>query len=145
MTTTSLATDSADAARSLDYLGRLGLAPDQVAAKVKEMRPAVEAGDGAAMLAALDQARAWWDAFDVAQRVIGHDATPDHLTHGWADLMELVARAPATSLAGVLAKARLAHWSGSEKHGDAAWDVELLSTLHDGVAALAATEAQRHG
>jgi hypothetical protein len=84
MTTTSLATDSAGAARSLDCLGRLGLAPDQVAAKVEEMRSAREAGDGAAMLATLDQARA-------------------------------------------------------------CWDVELLRTLHDGVAALAAMEAQRHG
>lgn len=71
----ALATDSAGVARSLDYLGRLGLAPDQVAANVEEMRPAVEAGDGAAMLAALDQARAWWDAYDVAQRIIciSHD------------------------------------------------------------------------
>jgi hypothetical protein len=143
MTTTSLATDSADAARSLAYLGRLGLAPDQVAEKVAELRPAVEAGDGAAMLAALDQARAWWDGYDVAWRFMGDDELkqPFHLTHGWADLMELVARAPAPSLAAVLAKARLADWTKGDGHGDAPWDAELLRTLHEGVAALAAAEA----
>lgn len=143
MTTTSIATNSADLARSLDHLGRLGLAPDQVAAKVQALRPAVAAGDGGAMLAALDQARAWWDAYDLAQRIMGDDdrQQPDHLTHGWADLMELVARAPATCLRGVLAKARLADWTKGERHGDAPWDAELLRTLHDGVAALAAAEA----
>lgn len=144
--TTSLATDSAGAARSLDCLKRLSLAPDQAAAKVEEMRPAVETGDGAAMLAAFDQARAWWDAFDVAQWIIGdRGRTPDHLTHGWGDLMELVTHAPASSPTGVLAKVRLAAWTKSEQRGDAEWDVVLVRTLNDRVAALAAMEGQRHG
>ncbi|WP_439596704.1 hypothetical protein [Falsiroseomonas sp.] len=145
MTTTSDVRDSAEWARSLGYLACLGLAPGQVTAKVDELRPAAASGNAAAMLAALDQARAWWDAYDVAQRIIGEDNNPTHLTDGWSDLMELVARAPATSLSGILAKARLAAWTKGEQHGDADWDVVLLRTLRDGVAALAAMEGQGHG
>jgi len=37
------------------------------------LRLAVEVGYGAAMLAALDQARAWWDAYDMAQRMMGDE------------------------------------------------------------------------
>jgi hypothetical protein len=58
MTTTSRASASTEAARILAFLGGQGLAPEQVAASVAELRPAMEAGNGAAMLAALDRARA---------------------------------------------------------------------------------------
>lgn len=137
--TTSNTTNSADAGRSLDRPRQSRITPAMVAARVAELRPAVEAGDGAAMVAALDQARAWWDAYPEAQTEGGAD--PVHLTHGWNDLMGMVAHAPATSLAGVLAKARLAAWTKGDQHGDAPWDAELLRTLHEGVAELAAAEA----
>ncbi len=136
MTKTSLPTDSAEAARCLDHLRRLDLAPDQVAERVAALRPAIEAGDGATMLAALDQARAWWDAYGEACRIMGEGKTADHLTDGWCDLMEMVARAPASSLPALRAKAYLSRWKAEEDHGMAVWDGALARTLDDGLAAL---------
>lgn len=139
--TTSNTTDSADAGRSLDRPRQSRITPAMVAARVAELRPAVEAGDGAAMLVALDQARAWWDAYPTEQAEAG--AEPAHLTHGWADLTELVARAPAPSVPALLAKARLADWHWRETGGDySGWEGELARTLLAGLATLAGDGAQ---
>jgi hypothetical protein len=144
MTTTSHATDSAEAARRLEHLRRLGLAPEQVAERIAALRPDIEAGDGAAMLFALDQARAWFHAYDKACDILGDGKTADHLTHGWCDLMELIARAPACGLPAILAKAQLHAWTTEEDHGWAEWNADLARTLRDGVAVLIAAEVQRH-
>jgi hypothetical protein len=139
--TTSNRTDSADTGRSLDRARQASITPAMVAARVAELRPAVEAGDGAAMLAALDQARAWWDAHPTEQAESGAEAM--HLTHGWADLMELVAHAPAASVPALLAKARLADWHWRETGGDRSrWEGELARTLLAGLATLTGNDAR---
>lgn len=146
MTTTSRVSDSTEAARVLAFLERLGLAPEQVTVAVAELHPGIGAGDGAAMLAALDRAREWWDAYPLVQRLMGDDDTPDHLMHALSDLQEMVARAPARCLPGMLAKARLAAWHWHECGGDwSTWESELAKTLHEGMAVIAADKGAGAG
>lgn len=102
------------------------------------------------MKAAIDQARVWWDSYDLAGRIMGDDTDYGalHLTHGSSDLMELVARAPARCITGVLAKAELAAWHRESAGGDACWEMDLARTLLTALSELAqsgATGVQRHG
>lgn len=142
MTTTSAPSDTTKAGRIIPFPSRDPCAPEAVAEALARLLPAVRAGDGAAMLAALRQARAWWDAYPRVDAAMGGDGRAWHLTDGWGSLQEAVALAPASTLPALLAKAELAEWHFGEDHGDADWHADLARTLAAGLAELAATEAR---
>jgi hypothetical protein len=62
--------------------------------------------------------------------------------------MELVVRAPARCITGILAKAELAAWHCESTGGEACWEMELARTMLTALAEFAQTRAegvQRHG
>ena len=142
MTTTSAPTDTMERGRIIAFPARDDFGPDAVALAVARLRPAVAAGDGPAMLAALRQARAWWDAYPSVDEAMGGHGHARHLTRAWAELTEAVALAPARTLPALLAKAQLAEWHFAGRHGEAGWEADLARSLAAGLAELAASEAR---
>jgi hypothetical protein len=142
MTTTSAASDTTERGRIIPFPARDDFGPDAVARAVARLRQTVAAGDGHAMLAAMRQAREWWDAYSAVDAAMGGDGCAAHLTRGWNELMKAVALAPARTLPGLVAKAQLMEWNLVGRHGDAGWEPELARTLAAGLAELAATEAR---
>lgn len=98
MTTTSGATDSTSPARIVPMPSHIGFLATDVTRAVARLRPAIGAGDGFAMLAALVHARAWWNAYPASDGAMGGNGAAAHLTNGWFDMHQTVAEAPASTL-----------------------------------------------
>ncbi len=139
MSSTSGQTHTTGAARIIPFPKGDALAPAPVARSVAHLQRRIRAGDGAAMLDGLRQARGWIDAFN---RFHGaEEAQPLHLIDAANAMQDAVAVAPSASLSGALAKAELAAWHhADDRSGDAPWEAELATSLRDTLAALASAE-----
>jgi hypothetical protein len=149
MTTTSDDTPSTkrgaapDSAVILPFRARYTPRVAAILPTLRRLRDGIGRGDGAAMLEAVAQAERWRADFDATDWDVPdpHGDASAPLAGAW-DLEDLVARAPARCLPGVLAKARLAEWAEHRSGSECEFMKPLTKTLAEGLARLAAAHPE---
>jgi hypothetical protein len=146
MTTTSIDDDTTASApvialatrrRDRELLRRFS--PEAVERRLEELLPRVEAGDGAAMVEAINQAIAWWHASDdylhAMERRGVHSPNfeaAQHIMDATNNVMQAVGTSRVKCLRALAAKAMLlAHFVAYEGSSLSRWSEELSASLLD--------------